>query len=544
MCNFIYQSTTNAMTTSFLSRLWLFLCSLLVLVPLGVILSSLGEFNAEIWQFLLEYELPTLLLNTLWLVLGVGMGVILLGTSTAWLTAIHSFPLSRFFGWAMMLPLAVPAYVLAFVQLGMFDYTGPISTFLREQLGFEQGLPEIRHGGGLMIVMSLTLYPYVYLLAKNAFGSMGNRALEAGASLGLSAWQAFFKIALPMARPWIAGGTILALMEVLADFGAVSVFGYDTFTTAIYQAWFGFFSIDTAKQLASLLIAIVFVFLILEQLSRGKKRFESTGRATHHRTIKLNGYKKWLAFCYCAGVLFLAFLLPIMQLSFWVYDEWQGIDLTQTLLQVRHSISAGLLAAILVAIFALFISLSVRHYPNKSNLIASKISTLGYAIPGSVLAVGVFVPVAWLDNWLIEHIGIFAQYDAIFKGTLVILLIAYLIRFLALGVQSIDSGMKRIKHTHIEAAYALGATPFKTLIKIYLPLIKGSLGVTMLMVFVDTMKEMPITLMMRPFDWDTLAVRIYSFTSEGMYQQAALPALAIVLTGLIPVILFAKMDQK
>ncbi len=248
------------MNSSLFSRLWLLICACLVIIPLGVIVSSLGSFNAEIWQFLLEYELPLLLKNTLLLVIGVGIGVTILGTTTAWLTAMHRFPLQRFFAWAMMLPLAVPAYVLAFVQLGIFDYTGGISTYLRDNLGFENGLPDVRNGFGLTVVMSLTLYPYVYLLAKNAFGSMGVRALEAGASMGLSAPKAFVKLALPMARPWIAGGMILALMEVLADFGAVSVFGYDTFTTAIYQAWFGFFSIDTAKQLASLLISLVFIF--------------------------------------------------------------------------------------------------------------------------------------------------------------------------------------------------------------------------------------------------------------------------------------------
>ncbi|WP_112744571.1 ABC transporter permease [Moraxella ovis] len=530
--------------STLLARLWLGLCSLLVIIPLGVILSSLGEFDVEIWHFLLDHELPKLLKNTLWLVLSVGIGVVVLGTSTAWLVAMYDFPMKRVFGWAMMLPLAVPAYVLAFVQLGLFDYTGPISTHLREVWGFEQGLPDIRHGGGLAVVMSLTLYPYVYLLSKNAFGSMGGRILEVGASLGLSNRQSFFKIALPMARPWVASGAILALMEVLADFGAVSIFGYDTFTTAIYQAWYGFFSIDTAKQLASILIGLVFVFLVVEQLSRGRKNFESVGRGSHHRSIALSGIRRWLAFGYCAGILFLAFLLPVIQLGFWVLDTWQGIDFVAVFEQAKNSIIASLSAAILVTTVAFFISLGVRHDRSRFALGSAKISTLGYAIPGSVLAVGVFIPVAFFDNYLIEYVPAFAGRDAIFKGTVLVLLIAYLIRFLALGVQTVDAGMKRIKSTHTEVAKSLGATPLRSLFKVYLPLIKGSLGTALLMVFVDTMKEMPITLMMRPFSWDTLAIRIYSFTSEGMYEAAALPALTIVLTGLIPVILFTKIDQK
>lgn len=531
-------------SSSLFSRFWLLICACLVIIPLAVIVSSLGSFNAEIWQFLLEYELPLLLKNTLLLIIGVGIGVTLLGTTSAWLTAMHRFPLQRFFSWAMMLPLAVPAYVLAFVQLGIFDYTGGISTYLRENWGFEHGLPDVRNGFGLTLVMSLTLYPYVYLLAKNAFGSMGSRALEAGASMGLSAPKAFMKLALPMARPWIAGGMILALMEVLADFGAVSVFGYDTFTTAIYQAWFGFFSIDTAKQLASLLIALVFVFLLLEQLSRGGRRFETTGRAGHHRPITLHGYKKWLATTYCTAILCFAFILPVTQLIFWAMDIWATTNVSELITQIWHSVSISLMASVLVAVVALFIAISIRNDHSKFALASAKISTLGYAIPGSVLAVGVFVPVAWLDNWLIATFDGFADTDAIFKGTIGVMLVAYLIRFLALGVQSVDAGMKRVKSAHIEAAASLGVTPFHTIRRVYLPLIKGSLGVTLLMVFVDTMKEMPITLMMRPFDWDTLSVRIYSFTSEGLYDKASLPALAIIVAGLIPVILFAKIDQK
>ncbi len=299
-----------------LARFWLITCATLVLIPIAVIVAALGEFDAEIWTFLLEYQLPTLLGNTLFLVITVGFGVIALGASLAWLTAMYRFPMRSFFSWAMMLPLAIPAYVLAFVQLGIFDYTGVISTYLREAHGFEQGLPDVRHGGGLAVVMSFSFYPYVYLLARNAFASMGARSLEVGASLGLSPARSFWRIALPMARPWIAGGSILALMEVLADFGTVSVFGFETFTTAIYEAWFGFYSLETAKQLATLLISLVFIVVVLEQLSRKERRFEATGRGSRHHAKTLTGINQWLAFGYCTLVLGVAFALPVMQLLF------------------------------------------------------------------------------------------------------------------------------------------------------------------------------------------------------------------------------------
>ncbi len=527
-----------------LPRFWLLLCIALTLVPLGVIVAALGEFDAEIWAFMLEYQLPELLKNTLILVLGVGLGVAVLGTFSAWLTAMYDFPLRRFFFWAMMLPLAVPAYVLAFTQLGIFDYTGPISTLLRERYGFASGLPEIRNAAGLIAVMSLTFYPYVYLLARNAFAGMGQRALEAGASLGLSPVQSFFRVALPSAHPWIGGGVILALMETLADFGTVSVFSYDTFTTAIYQAWFDFYSLETAKQLAALLIMAVFILLALEQISRGNRRFHQAGKAQQQRRKALQGASKWLATAFCGLILAIAFFIPLLQLSIWAYENWHSGFNTGLWQQAWHSFSGSLLAALLVAAVALLLALAKRADKSRLAPVAARIATLGYAIPGTVLAVGVFVPVAWLDNRLIGWLDLPADTTAIIKGTLAVMLAAYLIRFLAVGYTAVEAGLERISPSQAEAARSLGCTGGQMLRRIYLPLLKGSLGTAVLMVFVDVMKEMPITLMTRPFDWDTLAVRVYAFTIEGQYAHAALPSLLIVLTGLLPVILFSRTEQS
>ncbi|MCS4534214.1 ABC transporter permease [Neisseria montereyensis] len=531
-------------TKILLPRIWLIFCIILIVIPLSVIVAALGEFDTEIWAFLLDYQLPELLKNTFFLIVSVGTGVVVLGTSGAWLTAMYDFPLRRFFFWALMLPMAIPAYVLAFTQLGIFDYTGPINTIIRERYHIEQLLPEIRNGFGLMIVMSLTFYPYVYLLARNAFVSMGQRALEAGASLGLSPTRAFFKLALPMARPWIAGGSILALMEVLADFGTVSIFGYDTFTTAIYQAWFDFYSLETAKQLAALLITLVFILLALEQLSRGNRRFNPSGKAQQHRRKPLSDGLKWLATAYCSLILLFAFVIPLIQLGFWAYETWDDGFNTSLWLHAWHSFSASLAAAVLVAITALFLALAKRADKSRFAAVAARIATLGYGIPGTVLAVGIFVPVAWLDNILIHFLNLPEDTTAIFKGTLIVMLIAYLIRFLAIAYASAESGLERISPSQTEAARSLGCTGFGVLWRIYLPLLKGSLGTALLMVFVDTMKEMPITLMTRPYDWDTLAVRIYAFTTEGQFANASLPALFIVFTGLLPVILFSRTEQN
>ena len=526
-----------------LLRLWLGLCVAFMLIPLGVILSALGEFDTEIWDFLLEFQLPELLKNTAFLLVSVGIGVIWLGTTSAWLTAMYDFPLRRFFFWGLMLPLAMPAYVLAFTQLGLFDYTGPVSTFLRDNWGWEQGLPDIRNRWGLAAVMSLTFYPYVYLLSRNAFGSMGQRALEVGASFGLSPAQSFWRVALPMARPWIAGGTVLALMETLADFGTVSVFSYDTFTTAIYQAWFDFFSLQTAKQLAALLITAVFVLLALEQLSRGGRRFTQAGKAQQQRRKALSGSRKWLATLYCALILTAAFILPLLQLFAWIQQTWHSHFNEALWLHIWHSLIISLAAAAVTAAVALLLALAKRILHTKGAALAARIATLGYGIPGTVLAVGVFVPLAWADNHLVAWLGL-PEGSAVIKGTLWVMLAAYMIRFLAVAYSSTEAGLERIGRSQEEAAHSLGVTGWRMVRRIHLPLLKGALGTAMLMVFVDVMKEMPITLMTRPYDWDTLATRIYTFTTEGQYDYAALPALVMVITGLIPVILFSRLDEK
>ncbi|ELA09752.1 iron ABC transporter membrane permease FbpB [Moraxella macacae 0408225] len=518
----------------------------LVLIPVLVILLGFSEIDREIWDFLWEFQLPLLIKNTLFLMMAVGIGVVFLGTTTAWLTTMYDFVGRRVFFWAMMLPLAVPAYVLAFTQLGMVDYAGSINTFFRETYQIKQFIPDMRNGYFLSVVMSLTFYPYVYLLARNAFMSMGSRSLEVGASLGLNPMQSFFKIALPMARPWLVGGLILALMEVLADFGAVSVFGFETFSTAIYEAWFGFYSIETAKQLASLLIIFVFLLIALEQLSRGKRRFH-TNKSTNYRQQLPKKYGI-LAFCYCGLILALAFIIPIIQLGVWAVRTWDQIANEQLVEQAMYSLLASGLSAVLIAFVAFLLALSKRMDNSVFALIASRIATLGYGIPSSVLAVGVFVPIAFIDNYLIDWLSPIISPDepltGVIKGTIVVVLTAYLIRFLALGLSSVEAGFERIRPSLTEACVSLGVTGFAMIWRVYLPLLKSSMGVAMLMVFVDVMKEMPMTLMTKPYDWQTLATIIYAYTSEGRFDQASLPALLIVFTGLIPVILFSKINDS
>jgi len=510
----------------------------LVLVPVVVTFLSFARVEGDILAHLTEFVLPELIGNTLWLVFGVGIGVSVLGVSLAWLTAMCEFPGRRLFDWALLLPLALPAYVTAFVAIGLLDFTGPLQTWLREGWGIT-GLPEIRSRGGVILVMSLALYPYVYLIAKNAFATQGAIALEAAQSLGLSRTRGFFRVALPMARPWIAAGLMLALMETLADFGTMAIFNYDTFTTAIYKAWYSLFSLAAAAQLASILILFVLVAVVFEQRSRMQMRYGAVGRSAAQRRIKLSPALAAIAFLYAGAVLAIAFLVPVTQLALWT-REVIAVDLdTRYWAFAWHSVMLAGIGALMVVAVALLLAYAGRQRPGPLMMWTQRLATLGYAFPGAVLAVGLFIPVAALDNWLIDSGRAWFGFDGteILKGTLLVMLLAYLVRFLAVGFGPIDSGLHRISRNIDEAAKNLGTHTAGLLTRVHLPMLRVSLLTAATLTFVDIMKEMPITLMTRPFGWDTLAIRVFEMTSEGEWERAALPSLAIVIAGIIPIIL-------
>jgi len=523
------------------------LVAVLVLIPVGTVILSFLTPAGDVWQHLVETTLPSLLVNTFWLTLGVAVSSALLGVSLAWFTAVCEFPGRKIFSWGLLLPLAIPAYVMAFVILGLFDFTGPVQTSLRSWLGPELfWFPNVRGRLGVIIVMTLAFYPYVYLLARNAFLTQGKRSLEAAQSLGLNRTKGFFKVTLPMARPWIVSGVMLVLMETLADFGTVAVFNYDTFTTAIYKAWFSMFSLSAASQLASLLIVIVFVLIIMEQQFRSRMRYAETKQSSRVARISLTGWRAWAVVGFASATLFFAFLLPITQLIIWATHTFVE-EFNQVYLGfLWHSLILSGLAALLTCSVAVLVVYSARRHPDIVTRVAVRIATIGYALPGVVLAVGIFIPLAWLDNWLSEmamqlfHI----ETGLLIQGTLAAMLIAYMTRFLAVAHYPIDSAMQRITFSIDEASMVLGLNGWAMLKRVHLPILKGGIFTAVTLVFVDVMKEMPITLMTRPFGWDTLAVRIFEMTSEGEWEQAALPAVALVLAGLIPIVLLTRQTEK
>ncbi len=515
----------------------------LVALPLLVVFSGWLHPENEVWRHLAETVLAELVSNTLILVAGVAAGVLVLGVGLAWLTAMCEFPGRRLFDWALMLPLAIPAYVLAFVALGLFDYTGPLQTFLRASFGPDGfWFPQIRSSGGVVTVMTLVLYPYVYMLARSAFLTQGRGTLEAARILGLGPWSTFFRVAIPMARPAIVAGTSLALMETLADFGAVAIFNYDTFTTAIYKAWFGLFNLAAASQLASLLLPFVALTLLAERRLRGRARYHETTRAVRPYRFRLRGWRAVFATLAAGSVFALAFAIPLVQLILWAWEVIRD-DLDSRYVDLLlNTLSLGGSAALVTASGAMLLAFARRYGGDGLTRGAVTTATLGYALPGSVLAVGIMLSLTGVDNFIqsIGHTFGMGGSGQILAGTLVALLCAYLIRFLAVAFGPIDSSLERIRPSLPEAARNLGARSREVLLRVYLPLLRPGILTAMLLVMVDVMKEMPATLLLRPFGWDTLAVRIYEMTSEGEWERAALPAITLVLAGLLPVVILVR----
>ncbi len=528
----------NIAKQGLIAKLVLGLISLFMLLPILIVMRSWLEPMADIWQHLGQYILPDVLKNTAWLLLLVTLIAGSLGTYLAWLTSMYRFSGQKFFVWALMLPFAIPAYVLAFVSVGLFDYSGVLQTSLRS-IGISWSFTQIRSVWGAGVALSLVFYPYVYLLARQAFLSQGRRALEAGQMLGLTQRQAFFKVALPQALPWILGGLLLTWMETLADFGAVSVFNLNTFTTAIYKAWFGFFSLTTAAQLAALLIITVFIFLLIERYWQKKRSYLPSNGQRQRQT--LTGFSNLWACLFCGFIFMLSFGLPIIQLALWVMDNYH-IDLDQRFWGfVANTVSIASATACAIALLALVMAWLLRQFPSRSNQLLVALANLGYAVPGTVLAVGVFIPIAWMDNRLIAS-GI--STTQVISGSVIVMLMALATRFMTVGFQPIDRQLNRLTPNQEQAATQLSDSRLQRWRRIYLPVISPGVLTAIIMVFVEVTKEMPITLMTRRQGWDTLAVRVFEMTSEGMYERAALPSLTIVVVGLIPVILLIKQSDK
>ena len=511
-------------------------------LPVIVIVSYLMQANGELWQHLLDTVLNDYLINSLLLLLGVGMGVLILGVPTAWLTSMCSFPGRRWLSWALLLPLAMPAYIIAYTYAGLLDFAGPVQSWIRDLTGLSYGdywFFEIRSLGGAIIMMSLVLYPYVYLMARAAFLEQSVSSIEVGCSLGYSRWQALWKLALPMARPAIIAGLSLALMETLADYGTVQYYGVSTFTTGIFRTFYGYGDTAAAAQLAASLLAFVILLVLLERYSRRRARYHSAAESRARADlIPLSGSKATMACVICFSPLMFGFIIPATQLLLWAVFEaeplgWDFVGLAW------NSFSLAFLAAIIAVILAIILSYAKRTKPIKPVRTVLAMAGFGYALPGTIIAIGVLIPLAWLDHRLIDIFGSLG-WDSpglLLSGSLVALLFAYTVRFLAVALGSVQSGLEKIKPSLDHVGRSMGHSPLDILRKIHVPLMRSSILTAVLIVFVDVLKELPATLILRPFNFNTMAVRAYELASDERLVDAAPASIMIVLVGLIPVLM-------
>ena len=451
------------------------------------------------------------------------------------------FPGRRVFEWALILPLALPAYVIGFVFLGLFEYAGPLQAALRGWFGPGARLPDLRSGWGVALVMTLVYYPYVYTLARTALAEQAPEFLETARGLGRSRTAILFGVTLPLARPALAAGTVLACMEALADFGTVATFSFRTLTEAIYRVWHGMFDRVAATQLAAILLGLAAGLLALERRARGRARFtHGRRRARPPVRLRLTGIRALGATVLCAGTLGLAFALPVGQLIVWASEAVGRDSVPEAFLQaLAQSLALGGGAAILVTAVAVLLAYALRRQPTPLVVAATRLAGLGYALPGAVIAVGVLLPLSGLDRALAAGIELLTGFapGLLLTGSVAGLLFAYLVRFLAVGSQSVEASLTRIPRSLDEAARSLGARGARTLRAIHLPLARRGLLVAVTLVFIDVMKELPATLLLRPFGLETLAVVIWRRTAESLWVEAAAPALALVLAGLGPVVL-------
>lgn len=515
-------------------------------LPVFFVLASVFTPAGEAWQHLVQTRLQDYIVNSLALMFGVGVGVLLVGISTAWLTVNFDFFGRSVFIWLLLLPLAIPAYINAYAYTGLLDFSGPIQSALRSLFGWQGGdywFPPIRSLTGAMLMLTLVLYPYVYLLARSAFLEQSVAAADAGRLLGNTPWQNFWRVTLPMARPAVIAGLSLALMETLADFGTVQYFGIDTFTTGIFRTWFGLGDRNAATQLSVVLMLFVFALIIVEYWSRRRARFHHIGsRSIALQRTQLKSWLQIAAFLWCLAPITFGFLVPFGLLLYWSWlTANEMLDRGFFILAVNSFTLAGL-TALLAVLFALLLAYGRRLAPTRLVRAAVRMTGLGYAIPGTVIAVGVIIPMGWLDNVINDwyELAFDATLGLVFSGTLLTLIFAYLVRFLAISLQAVGSGLNTVRPNMDDAARSLGLAPRTVLTEIHMPIIRGSVLTAGLIVFVDVLKELPATLILRPFNFNTLAVRAYELASDERLMDSAASAAAIVVVGLIPVILLSR----
>ncbi len=521
------------------------LIALVCVLPMVAVLLASVSGGSDTLSHLASTVLGSYTRTTLVLVVLVAIGTFLIGTGAAWLVTMTRFPGRRFFEIALVIPLAFPAYVLAYAYTHVLDHPGIVQTTLRDLTGWgprDYWFPEIRSVGGAALMLILVLYPYVYLLARAAFLQQSASAFIAARALGRPPWSAFLRISIPMARPAIASGVLLAIMETIADFGTVAYFGVQTFATGIYTSWFSLGDRAGAAQLALGILSVALLIALLERSTRGKARYHSTTKRQETMGMTLTGWQKWAASVLCAIPVALGCAIPAVTLFVMGLGSNQNLFSPRYISFATNSVQLAAIAAIVTVLAAVTLGYLQRLDRGRLPQVASNIARLGYAVPGGVIAVGLLVPFAAFDNALDAWMRATFDYSTglLITGSIWLLVMAYLIRFLAAALGAYEGGQAAINSNMDAASRALGQSAIGTLRRVHLPILRPSLLTALLIVFVDVMKELPATLILRPFNFDTLAVQAYRLASDERLEGAAVPSLVIVAIGLLPVILICR----
>lgn len=524
-----------------------FLIAALAIAPiLAVVLLALSS-GLGVWRHLAETVLSHYVAQTLMLMGGVGLGTFIIGVGTAWLTTACRFPGRRVFEWALLLPMAVPAYIIAYVYTDILEYAGPVQSTLRSLMGWKSArdyaFPEIRSLGGAVSMMTLVLYPYVYLLARSAFLDQAGSILEAGRMLGRGPWRNFLSVALPMARPAIVVGVSLVCMEVLNDFGTVDFFAVQTFTAGIYDVWLNMSNPAGAAQLATSLLVFVLLLLAAERIGRRNKRFENKARRISSSSVnRLAGARAALAVLACTMPIVLGFAVPAFVLGRYAITFTESLSNLSLLAYTANSLLLSITAALVAAALGLLMAYGVRLNGGRAVKSAARLASIGYAVPGAVLAVGVLLPLARLDNTIdgLMKSAFGLPTGLLLSGTVFAVLYGFVARFMALTYGAAESGLARVTPNMEGAARTLGASRFEVLKRVHVPLLRGSLLTGILLVFVDGMKELPMTMLLRPFNFETLATFVHQYASDELLEECSLAALGIVAAGIIPVIALSR----
>ncbi|SOU87308.1 ABC transporter permease [Tenacibaculum dicentrarchi] len=520
--------------------IFLLIIVLFVAIPILTVFINLFYGPGETWGHFLEHLLPNYLKNSLILIIGTSILTLFFGISSAWIVSRYHVPFRKQLEWLLIIPLAIPSYITAYAYAGIFDYGGIVAKVFSLKI-------DVMNHIGLIFVLSISLYPYIYVASRAFFLNQSNNIIEASKLLGASERKTFFKLILPLARPAFAGGLVLVLMEVLNDYGAAKYYGISTFTTGIFRAWFSLEEPETAIYLSAILVIIIFLLITVEKWQRRKigyfnatKNHQKVIRETVSKRLKITFFI--IAF---TPVLF-GFLLPFMQLLYWAFLTYKEVFTSEFITIAFQSFGIATISAFTTVVFALLLIFLSKW--NRLSILKSiaKIGVLGYAIPGAVIAVGVLIPTLSLDKWLVTFMK--TNFDIkigfIINGTIMVLVYAYLVRFLAVAYNPIESNSLKFGKSLSEASKLLGSGTLKTFIKIEFPLLKPAILSAFILVFVDVMKELPLTLILKPYHINTLAVKAYEYASDELIAEAALPAICIILTGILPILFLNRLIAK